>query len=325
LGEFGRIDRFFRPLAAGFPGARDLGDDAAVFAVPDGHELVVTTDALVEGVHFLPDDPPDLVARKALRVNLSDLAAMAAEPLAYTLVTALPPRVPDSWLAAFASGLGADQEEFGIHLMGGDSVSTPGPAMLSITAFGTVARGRALGRGGARPGDAVFVTGTLGDSALGLEVLTRGIRGLGSEAAAFLAERYRLPRPRVRLGARLAGLASAGLDVSDGLVADLGHLCARSGVSAVVDAARLPLSDAARDALALDPALADRPLRGGDDYELVLAVPPAARDGLAEACAAAGVQATEIGRIEAGPAGRVVALDGEGAPIALGAGGWRHF
>ena len=170
-GEFGRIDRYLKPLAAGFPGALGLTDDAAVFGIPADRELVITTDALVAGVHFLPDDPPADIAAKLLRVNLSDLAAMAADPLAYSLVTSLPADIGDDWLAAFAAGLAEDQQRYGIHLMGGDSVSTPGPVTLSVTAFGLVPKGQALRRGTAGADDLVFVSGTIGDAALGLRVL----------------------------------------------------------------------------------------------------------------------------------------------------------
>ncbi len=296
-----------------------------MFGLQPGRELVVTVDALVEGVHFLPDDPPDLVARKALRVNLSDLAAMAADPLAYSLVTALPRSRPDSWLEAFAAGLAADQEEFGIALLGGDSVSTPGPATFSITALGTVPSGQALARDAGRAGDLVFVTGTLGDAALGLGVATGQLSGLAEEHALFLADRYRLPRPRTPLGPMLRGIASAGLDVSDGLIADLGHLCEESGLAAVIEVERLPLSGAARAGLSLRPDLASLPLAGGDDYELVLAVPPGRADALRGAAATAGVALTEIGRLVAGTPGEVGVLDAAGQSVEVPARGWQHF
>ncbi|HEY0836771.1 MAG TPA: thiamine-phosphate kinase, partial [Azospirillum sp.] len=186
LGEFGRIARYFKPLAAGFAGARGLADDAAVFGVPAGLELVVTVDAMVAGVHFLPDDPPEDVAAKLLRVNLSDLAAMGAEPYAYTLVTALPKDLPEDWLAGFARGLGADQRTYGIHLAGGDSVSTAGPITLSVTAMGLVPAGRALPRRSERRGDAVFVTGSIGDAALGLQIALGRLDVADADARAHL-------------------------------------------------------------------------------------------------------------------------------------------
>ncbi len=238
-GEFRLIARHFRPLAGA--GALDLTDDAALLAPPPGRELVVAADAMVAGVHFLPDDPADLVARKLLRVNLSDLAAMGAAPLAYLLTLSAPRATPDAWFAAFAAGLAADQEEFGLRLLGGDTTSTPGPVSLSLTIIGHVAPGRAVRRAGAQAGDGLFVTGTIGDGALGL----RAIRGELADPEGFLASRYRLPRPRI--GFPLAS-AHAAMDVSDGLVQDVGHLCRLAGIGAVIEASRIPLSPAARAA-----------------------------------------------------------------------------
>jgi thiamine-monophosphate kinase len=318
-GEFGRIDRYLKPLAAGFPGALGLTDDAAVFGIPADRELVITTDALVAGVHFLPDDPPADIAAKLLRVNLSDLAAMAADPLAYSLVTSLPADISDDWLAAFAAGLAEDQRRYGIHLMGGDSVSTPGPVTLSVTAFGLVPRGRALRRGTAEADDLVFVSGTIGDAALGLRVLQGK---LDVEAPAPLIERYRRPQPRLSLVPTLRRFATAGLDVSDGLVADLAHLCEVSMLAATIHADRVPLSDVARAAVAADSSLLATALTGGDDYEIVFTVKPEDRDALL----ASGADVTEIGRLMGeGVAGTVTVLDGTGAPMPLAARGWTHF
>jgi len=320
LGEFGRIARFFAPLAAGAPGALGLTDDAALIECPPGERLVVTVDAMVEGVHFLPDDPPDLIARKLVRVNLSDLAAMAARPVGYFLTTALPKSHGDAWLAGFAAGLALDQAEFGITLLGGDSVSTPGPVSLTLTAFGHVAVGGEVRRGGARPGDLVFVSGTIGDGALGLEAARGQLdERLDATDVAFLADRYRLPRPRVALGPLLSGLASAMMDVSDGLVGDLGHICTVSGVSGVIEAVRVPLSPAA----ARLPGRVATVLTGGDDYELLFTVPPDRLADVRAAAEAAGVQVTVIGRIEAGQGVRT--LDAAGREMVLAGIGWRHF
>jgi thiamine-monophosphate kinase len=320
LGEFGRIARFFAPLAAGAPGALGLTDDAALVDCPPGERLVVTVDAMVEGVHFLSRDPPDLVARKLVRVNLSDLAAMAARPVGYFLTTALPKSHGDDWLAGFAAGLAQDQAEFGITLLGGDSVSTPGPVGLTLTAFGRIAVGGEVRRAGARPGDLVFVSGTIGDGALGLEAAQGKLDGeLTPADVAFLADRYRLPRPRVGLGPLLSGLASAMMDVSDGLAGDLGHICTVSGVAGVIEAGRVPLSAAAA-------RLPDRlatVLTGGDDYELLFTAPPDRQADVMAAASAAGVPVTMIGRIEAGQDVRV--LDSAGSAIALDGVGWRHF
>ncbi|MSP48789.1 MAG: thiamine-phosphate kinase [Alphaproteobacteria bacterium] len=314
LDEFDRIARFFAPLAAGFPGALGLTDDAALVDAGIGRELVVTTDALVAGVHFRSGDPPDLVARKALRVSLSDLAAMGAEPICYTLAAILPATVDEAWLAAFVRGLAADQAEFGIVLAGGDSVKTPGPATLSVTAIGRVEAGRALRRSGARPGDRVYVSGTVGDGALGLAVLEGR---LADDAEGTLAGRYLLPRPRLALGRALVDKASAAIDVSDGLVADLGHIAATSGVRITIEAERVPLSPAARAALVADPRLIDAILAGGDDYELAFTSTEALPDALASTPIAC------IGRVEAGSG--VTVLDRQGRPVTLSAGGYTHF
>jgi thiamine-monophosphate kinase len=314
LGEFERIARFFAPLAAGFPGALGLTDDAALVDPGTGHELVVTTDALVADVHFRKEDPPERIAQKALRVNLSDLAAMGAEPVCYTLATILPPSIDEAWLAAFVRGLAADQAEFGIALAGGDSVRTTGPTTLSVTAIGRVEKGRALRRSGAKPGDKVYVSGTIGDGALGLAALSGKV---ADDEAGTLAGRYLLPQPRLALGRALRGRASAALDVSDGVVSDLGHIAETSGVRITVEAERVPLSDAARAALAADPALIEAILGGGDDYELAFTAPEALPEALA------GVAIACIGRVEAGSG--VTVLDRQGRPVTLAAGGYRHF
>lgn len=324
-GEFALIARHFRPLAEGVPGALALADDAALLDPPPGRTLVLAADAMVAGVHFLPDDPPDTIGRKLLRVNLSDLAAMGADPLGYLMTTALPPDMTPDWLDEFAHGLKEDQRGFGCGLLGGDTVSTPGPLSLSLTVVGSVAPGRALTRAGAREGDAVWVSGTIGDGALGLLALTDRLPALGPAHRAELAERYRLPRPRLALGRRLAGLATACLDVSDGLVQDLGHLCRAAGLSAELDAAAVPLSAAARAAVAADPALLPRCLTGGDDYELVFTAPETATDPLTRLAAETGIALARIGRMVA-PGGIEVRVRGaDGAELALERTGWSHI
>ena len=315
MDEFDLIARHFAPLASGAPGAFGLTDDAALVEVGAGRRLVVTKDMVVAGVHFLADDPADLVARKLLRVNLSDLAAMGAAPRAYLLAIALPRDVDDSWVAGFAAGLGVDQEAFGVHLIGGDTVATDGPLTASITALGEVGADHALRRAGARPGDTVYVSGTLGDAALGLLVRRGALPELDADAQASLVDRYRLPRPRLDLGQQLQGVASAAIDISDGLVADLGHVCARSGVGAEVEAGRAPLSPAARSALEASPELMASVLTGGDDYELLFTA--SSVDGLT-----AVPPITAIGRITDGSGVRV--LDNEGAPMTFPSAGYRH-
>ena len=301
----------FRPLAA--PAGLALRDDAAVFTPPAGRDLVVSADAIVAGVHFLPDDPPDLVARKLLRVNLSDLAAMGAVPLHYLLTVSVPAGTDAAWFAAFAGGLAQDQAAFGVTLLGGDTTHTPGPVSLSATVIGHVAPGHALLRSGARAGDGVWVTGSIGDAALGLLAL----RGALADPDGTLADRYRLPRPR--LGLALAGLVHAAMDVSDGLVQDCGHLARAAGLGVVVQAADVPLSPAARAACRLEVCLT-----GGDDYELLLAVPPQAGAALQAECGRAGVAVTRIGCFVEGAA-EVRVLDGSGAAMVFARGGFSHF
>ncbi len=321
--EFGLIAELFAPLAAGWPGTLNLTDDAALIPEQPGSALVATSDCLVAGVHFLPDDPPDLIARKALRVNLSDLAAMAAEPLGVLLACAFPKGCGEAWLRRFADGLAEDCRAFGIHLLGGDTVVTPGPATFTVTALGRVRQGRELRRSGAQAGDLVWVSGTIGDAALGLKLLQGRGGGLAGLDGAPLIRRYHLPEPRVGLGPRLAGLARAGMDVSDGLVADLGHICDCSGLAAVIEAAAVPLSPAAAEALARDQALLASILTGGDDYELLFTAGAQAEPAIRAAAAEAGVTVTPIGRMVAGQG--VTVLDRLGKAMTLPAGGWNHF
>lgn len=250
-GEDELIARYFAPLAG--PGGLGLTDDAALVAVPDGHELVVTVDAIVAGVHFLPDDPPASVAVKALGVNLSDLAAKGADPIGFVMALALPEDWTENWLAAFAGGLGAVAERSGCALLGGDTVRAAGPLSISITAFGSVPAGRMVRRTTARAGDLIAVTGTIGDAALGLDLLTGAPawgRGLDPADCAELVDRYRHPRPRLALAAPLREHASAAMDVSDGLVGDAAKMLRASGVTGTLDLDRIPLSRAARAALA---------------------------------------------------------------------------
>jgi thiamine-monophosphate kinase len=318
-GEFDLIRKYFAPLAAGFSGALDLEDDAATYAVPSGYELVLTADALVEGRHYLASDPADLIARKMLRVNLSDLAAKGAKPVGYLMTTALGPDVDESWIAKFVSGLAADQQEYGIALMGGDTVATPGPTTLSVTALGLVPTGRALRRKGAKAGDRLYVSGTIGDGILGLKVLRAELLELGAHHRAALADRYHLPQARVALGAALlsGGTVTAAMDVSDGLVADAGHIAAASRCGLILHADRVPLSPAAQEALAEDLDLLPVLLSGGDDYEILFTA------GAGFTPPEAGVPVVEIGEVISGSGVRV--LDRDGAEIAMKVGGWQHF
>ena len=321
LGEFGRIRQFFAPLAG--LGALDLTDDAALLDCPPGYHLVLTVDQAVEGVHFLPDDPPGFVAKKLLRRNLSDLAAMGATPRHYLLTSALPKSHDDDWVRGFAEGLGEDQHRFGMALLGGDSTSTSGPVVLTLTAIGQVAKDREIRRNGAKPGDRVWVSGAIGDAFLGLKVLRGGYEELAPEHRAALAARFQLPDPRTELGPRLAGIAHAMIDVSDGLLADLGHICEVSGVAASIELTKLPLSAAAQMVIEAEPALHSQLATGGDDYELLFTAPPEADEEVAALSDSLALPIAEIGAIGAGEGVRL--LDASGASIAIGSTGWRHF
>jgi thiamine-monophosphate kinase len=321
-GEFALIEALFAPLAGGDPRALGLRDDAAVLATRGMGDLVVSVDALVSGVHFLPTDPPDSIAAKVLGVNLSDMAAMGAKPLGAFLSIALAPSQDDAWLTAFADGLRGVLEAFGLPLLGGDTVSTPGPATFSVTILGTVAPGLALRRSGARVGDDLWVSGTLGDGALGLRVARGEAFGLPEAHRAHLVDRYRRPRARVGLGLALVDRASACMDISDGLAADAGHMARASGVALEIRAPDLPLSDAAADLIADDPGLFDLVLGGGDDYELLFTAPPEVRDDLLALGKSAGPGVTRIGRVAKGEGVHI--LDGDGQPLALARAGWSH-
>ncbi len=306
--EFARIARHFAPLAG--PEGRGLLDDAAVMRPPAGRELVLTVDQMLEGVHFLPGDAPGFIARKLLRRNLSDLAAMGAVPIGYLLTTALTAWVDETWLAGFAAGLATDQAAFGISLFGGDSSSSLGKISLSATLIGHVAPGAALSRGGAQPGDSIWVTGTIGEAALGLQARL----GKFADPTGVLTSRSLLPEPRV--GLALAGIVNAAIDVSDGLVQDLGHMARGAGLCAVIRAGLVPCMAAAAGAAHIEARLT-----GGDDYELLLAVPPGQSEALKAACGA--VPVTKIGMFQLGDGVHV--LSDEDTVMSFEKPGWQHF
>lgn len=321
LGEFELIKRYLAPLSRQAAGSFNLTDDAAIIAVPPGAELVVTTDAMIENIHFLARDGAERIARKLLRVNLSDLAAKGAEPLGYQLVLGLP-AAEDAWLAQFCAGLAHEQKAFGIALHGGDTVRSPGGIILSVTAFGHVPAGQMIRRSGAKPGDDLFVTGSIGDAALGLEVKLNG-RLFSSAAMLVFDSRLHLPTPRVAFGQKLRGMAHAAMDVSDGLVQDAGHIAAAANLQAVIHAESVPLSMAARQALADDPGLLSVIFTGGDDYELLFAAPPQVREQIVSLSKAAGLAVSRIGSLE--PGAGILVQDAEGKPIPLHQGGFQHF
>ena len=315
--EFSLIARHFLPLAG--EGALELGDDAALLTPPPGRTLVLAADAMVAGVHFLPEDPPETIGRKLLRVNLSDLAAMGAAPLGYLMTCGFARGTTDAWIEAFARGLAADQAEFGLSVLGGDTVVTPGPATFSLTILGHVAPGRALRRKGARAGDDVWVSGTIGDGALGLLALTGRL-----PPDDHLARRYRLPEPRLALGQALAGIAHAAMDVSDGLIGDLAKMMRVSGTSAEIELACVPVSAQASAVIAAHPGALETALTGGDDYEILACVPPRNAAAFEGGAALAGMAVTRIGHVMKGQAAPRV-RDASGAIMVFGRVSYSHF
>ena len=320
-GEDDLIARYFMPLATE-SGALGLADDAAILK-GDGDDLVVTTDAIVEGVHFLSHDPPETVAQKALRVNLSDLAAKGATPAGFVLTLALRD-ADEKWLAPFARGLGDDATAFHCPLLGGDTVSTPGPLTISITAFGRVPPGGMVMRSRAEPGDRIVVSGTIGDAALGLAILIGNVTVSDAAVRETLLGRYRVPQPRIGLVGAVRNYARAAMDVSDGLAGDLAKLCAASRVSAVIDATSVPLSEAARGLMKQGKTSVEAAVGGGDDYEILCTIPQDRFEAFVHAAEDVGVPVTSIGAIVAGNAAPKW-LDAEGKEIALPQLSYSHF
>ncbi len=324
-GEDDLIARFFGPIAG--PGSLDLQDDAALLAPPAGHEIVLTADAIVAGVHFFPDDPPDSIGRKALGVNLSDLAAKGADPLGFLMTLALPSDWTEAWLAAFCAGLGGMAEALNCPLLGGDTVRTPGPLSITITALGAVPAGRMVRRTNARPGQAICVTGTIGDAALGLALsrpeppawagaLSRGHREV-------LIDRYRNPQPRSVFASALREHASAAMDVSDGLAGDLAKLLRASGVSGTLALERVPVSPAVQAALAAAPDLLPTLVSGGDDYEILLTAAPVRIEALTRKAAELGLGLAVLGEVRTGQ--EPLAILQNGASYWLPGGSFQHF
>ena len=324
LSEDDLIADFFAPHAG--PGGLGLKDDAAVVRPISGYDLVITTDAIVAGVHFFPTDPPASIARKALGVNLSDLAAKGAAPMGFVLTLGLPTDWSRAWLAAFAAALGAAAEAGACSLLGGDTVHVPGPLTLSITAFGSVPQGRMVKRTGARPGDRLFVSGTIGDAALGLACRAAEIDSGASASDAdsrYLVDRYLHPRPRAGLASALLAHANGGMDVSDGLVGDITKMLRASGVGGRIELAAVPLSEAIRRRLKTDPSVLTTVLTGGDDYEVLASIPDTAASAFVLAAAEAGVSVTPIGVVSADPA--IEFLDEAGRPRSFEKGSYQHF
>jgi thiamine-monophosphate kinase len=327
LGEFEIIARYFAPLATD-AAALGLRDDAAVLVVTEGYELIATCDTLIEGVHFLPDDPPETIGYKSLAVNLSDLAAKGARGHAYLLSLAVPRETPGAWFEAFASGLSELQEAAKIGLVGGDTTATPGPLTITITALGLVAHGHAVLRHGAKSGNRLYVSGTIGDACLGLRLLKDPALArsweLTNEEHAFLVDRYRRPTPRMQLVIPVRNFAQGAIDVSDGLVGDIEKLAQASHVGAAIEAEKVPLSPAARKALARQPDLLSTLLTAGDDYEIVAAVPESSAQDFEAEANNKQVAVTAIGRLT-GQTGEVRVLRPDGEPLMLDRKGYAHF
>lgn len=330
-GEEALIQGFLAPLAAGFPGAYGLKDDCASLAPSPGHELVVKTDPIAEGVHFFASDPAADIAWKALAVNVSDLVAKGARPIAYLMALSFPQAPGVAWMADFAGGLGDAQAAFGIQLAGGDTDRRPGPVTISITVFGEVPAGTMVRRGAARAGDRILVSGTLGEPALGLavlraqaggEALPAGLELTASEREAAIS-RYRRPRPRLALTPVLRAHARAAMDLSDGIVKDLGRMARASGCGAVIEAARLPLSPPVARLLAIGPKHFASIVSAGDDYEVLAACAPERADAAVRAASAAGVTLTDIGAMTDG--GGIVVRDAAGETLDVAGAGYDHF
>ncbi len=318
MDEFDIIARYFAPLATA-PGAFGLKDDAAAIPARPGFDLIVTTDQIAEGTDFFRHDPPALIAKKALRVNLSDLAAKGAEPFGYLMNLTLP-HADEAWLKDFADGLAADQENFGISLLGGDTGK--GALAIAITAFGYVRHGDMVRRDAAQDGDAVYVTGTIGDSGGGLEILRKETVAISANDRDFLIDAYRLPKPPIGFGRSLSLFAKAAVDVSDGLIADLGHIAATSHVRIEISAAAVPRSDALR---ALSGDLPDAIIRAataGDDYQIAFTASPTREDEIRAAATSAGIVVTRIGTAKAGEG---VSLFHDGRTLSVPRSGYRHF
>ena len=314
--EFDWIAKYFTPLAA----AEGLGllDDAALFSPSLGKELVITTDAISAGIHFFADDTASSIAQKLLRVSLSDLAAKGAVPRGYLLSLLLPPDVKDEWLEGFVSGLVSDQINYGIGLWGGDTSRIDGPLTASLMAIGEVESGTMLRRNGAQIGDILYMTGGLGNAALGLK-----IRKGELEANDYLLDRYLHPRPRLQLGQMLIGVATACMDISDGLVQDAGHLARASHVGLTINTNQLTFSREARELLNKYPELFDIMLTGGDDYELLFTAPPESRQQLIDFSENTEVTVTAIGSVENGDCVTVLGEDGQALEFTQA--GWQHF
>ncbi len=318
MDEFSLIEKYLRPLAKGCNGAFSLTDDAAAIVPKKGNQFVITKDAIAEGVHFLPGTSPELIAKKLVRTNLSDIAAMGAKAKYYLIAAMLNSKINEEWIKKFAEALAAEQKIFGIHLIGGDTIKTKGPLAFSLTMIGEARSGKALQRSGAKPGDGIYVSGTIGDAALGIKIL-QGEITVAKAKEKFLIDRYLIPHPQVEIGQKLSGIASSCIDISDGMAADLAHICKVSGVSAIIEKEKIPVSRAAREILANHPELWNSVISGGDDYELLFTVPPKREKMLSKF-----KKISRIGRVVKKSA-KSLKITENGQEIRIKTAGYKHF
>ena len=322
--EFDLISQVFAPLAGDDAPANGLKDDTACLQPPEGRDLIFTKDLMIENVHFPSNAQPSAVARRLLRVNLSDLAAAGAQPMGYMLGVAATGDEDEAWFQDFASGLKADQEEFGVRLWGGDTTSGSTSLCLSLTAVGSVPKGSGLKRTGAEVGDGIYVTGTIGDAAFGLKALEgKLVERVLKNDADYFTDRYWRPRPRLSIGQGLLGVASAAVDVSDGLLADVEHLASASALKAVVETKLVPLSASLKAYVKMDPSYVNEVVSGGDDYELVFTAPRGTERQIIDIGWRAGVLITRIGDMDKGEGLSV--LDLEGQAMNAGQKGYQHL
>lgn len=318
--EFSIIKKYFAPFAS--KGAFEFRDDAAEITPSDGMSLVITQDAVAEGIHFFSDDPPDLIARKALRVNLSDLAAKGAEPKYISLALGLGKSWNEEWVASFAKSLQADCNKYKLELTGGDTFFTGGGFVISITAIGEVPIGQYVSRLAAKPGDAIFVTGSIGDAALGLLAHQGKFAELGDKENDYLLNRYLVPQPRVQIADSIRKLATASMDISDGLIGDLEKLCKASNVGVELQVQKIPLSTAAQNAISLESNLLETALTGGDDYEILFGISSNDCFELEEIVSDLPFSVTRIGTVNSGQGVKV--FDKDGQLIEFGKTGYDH-
>lgn len=319
MDEFSLINKYLAPLSKEAGGSFHLTNDAAVFLVRKGYEAVITKDAITEGVHFLSDTSPSDIIKKLIRVNISDIAAMGALPKYYLIAAILPDSITESWFKETAEALAKEQKEFGISLIGGDTVSHKGKISLSMTMIGEIKKGKALKRTTARKGDFIYVSGTIGDASLGLAVLQNRLPDISEKSKKLLIGRYKIPQPRIVLGQEIVRFASAAIDVSDGMIADFNHM--KKG--AVIEAAKIPLSDAAKEVLKKSPELFKTVMTGGDDYELLFTAHPGNERKIASLSKRLKTPITRIGVITGGT--KITVIDSNNKEISFKNKGFRHF